>query len=109
MKKTLYLTLIISLTALSCKKDAPVEEPTFEVIQILTDFGNIYLDLYEETPLHQHNFDSLVRAAYYDSTEFHRCVNNFVIQGGSPSSKDDNRNNDGSGSLGYTLNAEIDS
>ena len=109
MKKILYATLIISLTALSCKKAAPADEPTFEVIQITTDFGNIYLDLYEETPLHKHNFDSLVRAAYYDSTEFHRCVDNFVIQGGSPSSKDDNRNNDGSGGPGYTVPAEIDS
>jgi cyclophilin family peptidyl-prolyl cis-trans isomerase len=35
-------------------------------------------------------------------------VDDFVIQGGSPTSKDDNRNNDGSGGPGYTLPAEID-
>ena len=109
MRKILLAALIISLTLHSCKKDVPADEPTFEIIQITTDFGNIYLDLYEETPFHQHNFDSLVRAAFYDSTEFHRCVDNFVIQGGSPSSKDDNRNNDGSGGPGYTVPAEIDS
>ncbi len=81
---------------------------TQEVLQISTSYGDIYVKLFEETPLHQQNFDSLVRAGYYDSTEFHRCVDNFVIQGGSPTSKDDNRNNDGSGGPGYTIPAEID-
>ena len=81
---------------------------TVEVIEVNTEFGNIFIQLFEETPIHYRNFDSLVRARFYDSTEFHRCVDDFVIQGGSPTSKDDNRNNDGSGGPGYTLPAEID-
>lgn len=109
MKHIPALLLLFALSYQGCKdKIEPVIE-TFEVIEISTDFGNIYLSLYDETPLHKANFDSLVRAQYYDSTEFHRCVTNFVIQGGSPTSKDDNRNNDGSGGPGYTIPAEIDS
>lgn len=83
-------------------------EPVYELIELSTDFGEIYIILLDSTPLHKHNFDSLVKAQFYDSTEFHRCVDDFVIQGGSPTSKDDNRNNDGSGGPGYTIPAEID-
>lgn len=55
---------------------------TVEVIEVNTEFGNIFIQLFEETPIHYRNFDSLVRARFYDSTEFHRCVDDFVIQGG---------------------------
>jgi|AntRauTorckE5430_2_1112549.scaffolds.fasta_scaffold03226_3 cyclophilin family peptidyl-prolyl cis-trans isomerase len=112
-KTTLILTLILTLSFAACKEDVDditgpfIEE--YEILELSTDFGNIYLHLYDETPLHKANFDSLVRAIFYDSTEFHRCVDNFVIQGGSPTSKDDNRLNDGSGGPGYTIPAEIDS
>ena len=113
-KPILILTLIIALSFGACKEDEGqtgvlVYEPSYEVLEISTDFGEIYLSLYDETPLHQANFDSLTRAGFYDSTEFHRCVDDFVIQGGSPTSKDDNRFNDGSGGPGYTITAEIDS
>jgi len=113
MKKTLTIIALITLGIQSCKDDnntiEPLGEPTTEVLEISTNFGEIYVHLYDETPLHKTNFDSLTRAGFYDSTEFHRCVDDFVIQGGSPTSKDDNRNNDGSGGPGYTIPAEIDS
>jgi cyclophilin family peptidyl-prolyl cis-trans isomerase len=111
MKKTLFLVCMV-IGIVSCKEKNPDEtviEPTYPVIELKTSFGDIYLTLYDETPLHKQNFDSLVKAGFYDSTEFHRCVKDFVIQGGSPTSKDDNRNNDGSGTPGYTIPAEIDS
>jgi cyclophilin family peptidyl-prolyl cis-trans isomerase len=113
-KKILHgLFLILGLVA-GCRDDIedgdwPDPETTYDVIELSTDFGDIYLYLFDGTPLHKANFDSLVRAGFYDSTEFHRCVDYFVIQGGSPTSKDDNRNNDGSGGPGYTVPAEIDS
>ena len=115
MKKVLALFVLLSIGFHGCKDDEDgrtgpfLEEETFEVLEISTDFGKIYVQLYDETPLHKANFDSLTRAGFYDSTEFHRCVDDFVIQGGSPTSKDDNRNNDGSGGPGYTIPAEIDS
>ena len=49
--------------------------------------GDIKLKLYEETPLHRDNFIKLVNSHYFDSTLFHRVINNFMIQGGDPDSK----------------------
>jgi cyclophilin family peptidyl-prolyl cis-trans isomerase len=117
MKKTIIiLSLTLALSFAACKEDVETitdtitENPeTFEVLELSTDFGEMYLHLYDETPLHKANFDSLVRAGFYDGTEFHRCIKNFMIQGGDPNSKDDNRGNDGTGGPGYTVAAEIDS
>ncbi|PCJ64810.1 MAG: peptidylprolyl isomerase [Bacteroidetes bacterium] len=110
MKRTIIIALAFVFLA-SCKDDDIVFHvpQVFRVLEISTDFGEIYIHLYDDTPLHKENFDSLVSIGYYDSTEFHRCVDDFVIQGGDPNSKDDNRNNDGSGGPGYTIPAEIDS
>ncbi|MGB0849934.1 MAG: peptidylprolyl isomerase [Bacteroidia bacterium] len=111
MKKALLASLIILATISSCKdeeKDENNPEPLYELLELSTSYGEMYFMLFDSTPLHKNNFDSLVNAQFYDSTEFHRCVDDFVIQGGSPTSKDDNRNNDGSGSVGYTIPAEID-
>ncbi len=113
MKKTIILSLTLALSFGACKENVDdrtgpfIEE--YEILELSTDFGNIYLHLYDETPLHKANFDSLVRAGFYDSTEFHRCIKNFMIQGGDPNSKDDDRTNDGTGGPGYTIAAEIDS
>lgn len=113
MKYKVLITVLCLLTLNSCKEG--VDDRTgpfieqFKILELSTDFGEMYIHLYDETPLHKANFDSLTREAYYDGTEFHRCVDDFVIQGGSPTSKDDNRNNDGSGGPGYTIPAEIDS
>ena len=113
MKKiTIILSLTLTLSFVACKEDEETiteNAQTFEVLELSTDFGQMYIHLYDETPLHKANFDSLVRAGFYDSTEFHRCIRNFMIQGGDPNSKDDNRGNDGTGGPGYTVAAEIDS
>ena len=113
MKKiTIILSLTLTLSFVACKEDEETiteNAQTFEVLELSTDFGQMYIHLYDETPLHKANFDSLVRAGFYDNTEFHRCIRNFMIQGGDPNSKDDNRGNDGSGGPGYTVAAEIDS
>ena len=114
MKKIIIIILSLTLTLsfVACKEDEETiteNAQTFEVLELSTDFGQMYIHLYDETPLHKANFDSLVRAGFYDSTEFHRCIRNFMIQGGDPNSKDDNRGNDGTGGPGYTVAAEIDS
>ena len=115
MKKIIIiiiLSLTLTLSFVACNEDEETiteNAQTFEVLELSTDFGQMYIHLYDETPLHKANFDSLVRAGFYDSTEFHRCIRNFMIQGGDPNSKDDNRGNDGTGGPGYTVAAEIDS
>ena len=56
-------------------------------VLIMTSAGNMVVKLYNETPLHRDNFVAKVRDGFYDSLMFHRVINNFMIQGGDPSSK----------------------
>lgn len=79
-----------------------------EVAVITTKFGKIVIELFEkDAPLHCANFKKLIKQKFYDGTTFHRVIPNFVIQGGDPYSKDDDRTNDGKGGPGYTIPAEI--
>lgn len=102
--------LVLMAALASCiDDDKPSNDPYFDVIELHTDFGTMYLHLYDSTPIHKANFLELISSGFYDSTEFHRLVPNFVIQGGDPNSKDEDRTNDGTGGPGYTMEAEIDS
>jgi cyclophilin family peptidyl-prolyl cis-trans isomerase len=56
-------------------------------IKITTDSGVITLRLSDSTPLHRDNFVKLVKEGFYDSLIFHRVINEFMIQGGDPESK----------------------
>lgn len=71
------------------------QNPEKEVL-IETDFGNISVRLYEETPLHRANFIKLIKDGYYNDPEFYRVVEKFVVQGGVPMKK-----------LDYTVPAEF--
>jgi cyclophilin family peptidyl-prolyl cis-trans isomerase len=111
MKNFLLIFIACFLIFNSCKKaqDQSVAIATEKIIEIKTSFGSMYMWLYKGTPLHRANFLALADTNYFDSTTFHRCVPNFVIQGGDPNSKDANPNNDGSGGPPWTIPAEIDS
>ncbi|WP_347174595.1 peptidylprolyl isomerase [Polaribacter uvawellassae] len=52
------------------------------IVLIKTDFGNIKLRLYNDTPIHRANFIFLTKIKYFDLTVFYRVAKNFVIQGG---------------------------
>lgn len=56
-------------------------------VLILTNYGNLVVKLFNETPLHRDNFIAKVKSGFYDSLLFHRVINNFMIQGGDPTSK----------------------
>ncbi|MFT6716672.1 MAG: cyclophilin family peptidyl-prolyl cis-trans isomerase [Saprospiraceae bacterium] len=75
---------------------------------IETEFGNMTIKLYDETPLHKANFDSLVTAKYYDAMLFHRIIKGFMAQGGDPDSKTATHGQSlGTGGPGYTIPAEF--
>ena len=47
--------------------------------------GKIELELYPEAaPITVKNFESLVKAGFYDGLTFHRVIKGFMIQGGDP-------------------------
>lgn len=60
-------------------------------VRIITDYGNIDIELFNETPYHRANFIFLTKQKYFDGTVFHRVVKNFVIQGGNSESWDISR------------------
>jgi cyclophilin family peptidyl-prolyl cis-trans isomerase len=62
------------------------QDNTYRVL-IITNHGNMVVKLFNETPLHRDNFLTKVKAGFYDSLLFHRVINNFMIQGGDPTSK----------------------
>lgn len=66
--------------------------------RIVTDMGDIEVKFYpEKAPLHVFTFVSRAEAGFYNGTQFHRVMPNFMIQAGDPNSKDDNPNDDGTG------------
>ena len=87
-------------------------DPHSEEIKVMisTDFGVIKIKLYNETPLHRDNFVKLVKEHYFDSLMFHRVIQNFMIQGGDPDSKNAAPSVElGNGGPGYTVPAEFNS
>ena len=70
---------------------------------IETTYGIIVIQLFPDVaPAHVDNFVRLANEGYYDGTTFHRVIPGFMIQGGDPNSKDDDRSNDGQG--GHSAN-----
>jgi peptidyl-prolyl cis-trans isomerase A (cyclophilin A) len=78
------------------------------IVILETSMGDITIELYpKDAPKHAANFKKLVKEGFYDGTAFHRVIPGFMIQGGDPNSKDNDRSNDGNGGPGYTIPAEI--
>jgi len=51
-------------------------------VRIVTDYGNIEIQLFENTKFHRSNFIYLTKKNYFEGTQFYRVINNFVIQAG---------------------------
>jgi len=56
-------------------------------ILISTNFGDMKFRLYDDTPQHRDAFIALAEEGYYNGTLFYRILQDFLIQGGSKSSK----------------------
>ncbi|MEX2593527.1 MAG: peptidylprolyl isomerase [Anditalea sp.] len=52
------------------------------LITFETKHGKIFAILYDEAPAHKDNFIKLAESGRYDSTQFHRVIEDFMIQGG---------------------------
>lgn len=77
---------------------------------IKTNYGDIVVGFYAaESPLTVNNFMNLAKQGFYNGTKFHRVIDDFMIQGGDPLSKDDNWSDDGTGGPNYFFQDEINS
>ena len=112
MKLKLFLLLVVMAAAFSCSQPArtnnsnsvlkgvtPVADSEIAVIEMENSaaYGTIKLELYSNiAPKAVARFKELAREGVYDGTTFHR-INQSVIQGGDPLSKDSDPSNDGQG------------
>jgi len=90
---TLFIGIMVTATMSSCQKDSQTK------VLISTDYGDIKIVLYDETPQHRDNFVKLVNEGWYNGSIFHRIIQDFMIQGG--------WNAEGKQDPGYTVPAEF--
>ena len=57
------------------------------LVRIVTDYGNIEIQLFDNTKFHRSNFIYLTKKNYFEDTQFYRVINNFVIQAGNSDNK----------------------
>jgi peptidyl-prolyl cis-trans isomerase B (cyclophilin B) len=77
MKKLSFIpALLLVLVLFSCSVEKDY------LVKIQTKHGDMYAVLFDETPKHKQNFIDLAEAGRFDSTEFHRIIKDFMIQGG---------------------------
>ncbi|MBB5397150.1 peptidylprolyl isomerase [Mucilaginibacter sp. AK015] len=105
--KKISILLVLLLTIAT----AFAKPPKNQYVRIKTSYGNVIIRLYNQTPLHRDNFIKLAKQGFYNGTLFHRVIQNFMIQGGDPDSRDTTKNKPGAelgnGDLKYTVPAEF--
>ena len=103
---TFLMLLVLVIVGISCGNTEQKKDNTLVLIR--TDFGDIKLKLYDDTPEHKNNFVKLVEEGFYNNLLFHRVIEDFMIQGGDPNSREAQPNiMIGSGGPGYTIPAEF--
>lgn len=91
MKKIITLIMIGSIIMTSCEKQP-------DVAVVSTRYGDMVLEFYPEVAeKHVDSFLTHARNGYFNGTTFHRVIPGFVIQGGDPNSKSDDRSTHGMG------------
>jgi cyclophilin family peptidyl-prolyl cis-trans isomerase len=95
-------------TAAAASEQKPLSYYTGKVADIETSQGTITIRFHpDKAPNHVRNFIDLAEQGFYDGIRFHRVIAGFMIQGGDPNSKTDNRGTWGTGGSGKTVNAEF--
>lgn len=84
---TITLKAIKEKKVREIKKVIQIAAPEKCLVELSTDFGNMLIELYDETPLHRDNFLKLADEGYFDGLLFHRVIDGFMIQGGDPNSR----------------------
>ena len=69
-----------------------------DVAVISTNFGDMIVEFYPDiAPMHVDSFVALANEEYFNGTTFHRVIPGFMIQGGDPNSRNENKATHGTG------------
>jgi peptidylprolyl isomerase len=82
---TIFLIFIVVMIVYSSMvgQKSPISSTRDRVI-LVTNMGNITIELYDDMPITTGNFEKLVQEGVYNGTIFHRVIDGFMIQGGDP-------------------------
>ncbi len=93
MKKVIAIILILILVGVIFMNNEKEK-----VAVISTKYGDMVVEFYADVaPMHVESFMALAEEEYFNGTTFHRVIPGFVIQGGDPNSKLENRAIHGTG------------
>ena len=87
----LVIGVVIGVLFMSTEKEN-------NVAVISTNFGDMVVEFYPDiAPMHVESFMALANEEYFNGTTFHRVIPGFMIQGGDPNSRNENRATHGTG------------
>ena len=99
MKHTITVLAIFFIIA-GCETKQKNKESVMDKDRavISTQFGDIVLEFFDDiAPKHVESFKLHAQNSYYNGTTFHRVIPGFMIQGGDPLTKSEDRSRHGTG------------
>jgi peptidyl-prolyl cis-trans isomerase B (cyclophilin B) len=107
MTSLVAISFLSGLSTIAGVLPSEAAEPETQAI-IETKFGAIGLTFFpDKAPKHVESFINLIKSGFYNGTIFHRVIPGFVIQGGDPNTKGEDKSTYGMGGPGYKLKAEF--
>ena len=97
-RNIILLTICLAIVGCGTKKENKESVMDKEIAVISTKYGDIKLEFFDEiAPKHVESFKLHAQNGYYDGTIFHRVIPGFMIQGGDPLSKSEDKSRHGTG------------
>jgi len=105
--KSLFLIFVLGFLLINVTNHSLAQSE--QVVILETTAGNIVIEFFpEDAPKTVDNFLNLAESGFYDGVIFHRIIENFMIQGGDPLSKDpESQSMWGTGDAGKNIEAEF--